>query len=67
MHPYLTERLKDELLLVFGDAAACVLDTELHHVHTHPSRRQGFHSHPDVSLCCELQGIAQQVEDDLQQ
>lgn len=63
---YLTESLKDQLLLVFGNAAACVLHTELHHVHAHPSCRQGFHRHPDVPLCCELQGVTQQVEDDLQ-
>lgn len=63
---YLTKRLKDQLLLVFCNAAACVLHTELHHVHAHPSRRQGFHSHPDVPFCCELQGVTQQVEDDLQ-
>ena len=64
--PYLTKRLKDQLLLVLGNATACVLHTELHHIHAHPSSRQGLHSHPDVPLCRELQGITQQVEDDLQ-
>lgn len=63
----LTKSLKDQLLLVLSNATACVLNAKLHHVHAHPSSRQGLDCHPDVPLCRELQGVAQQVEDDLQQ
>lgn len=63
---HLAKRLKNQLLLVLGNATAGVLNTQLHHVHAHASRWQGLHRHPDVPLSGELEGIPKQVEDDLQ-
>ena len=62
---HLSERLKDQLLLVLSNAATCVLNSQLHHVHANSSCWQGLDCHPDVALSRELEGISQQVEDDL--
>ena len=59
LQPYLAKCLKDELLLVSGNATARVLYTQLHHVHANTRCWQGLHCHPDIALSGELQRIPQ--------